>query len=239
MYQPPQMATFADFVRAKKRATLLPVSGTAEGVATGAGVTGSLAAPFVMGGHAGPLVSDTQPNGTMKPGTQVPIGYSGDLNNKFADKFRRGWLDGAGGADIEMALGSTAFDVRPAPYNSREMSKWLSAGPAAQVPGLANWDVNAPDRSWNPLGLASAEWIPTTYSNRMAGLNVITGVVGAREATARNDIFASPTPQFYAWNQMREGGDAAPSVPFGASSAGGAAGGGRGKKKGRFAKIGS
>lgn len=204
MYLPSQLASVNLAANQARFSAMMAPNGTAANVARSAGFK-------PMGGVD--LVSAVQPNGTYRAYTQAPIGYSGDLNNKFADKFRRGWLDGAGGADIEMGLGSTAFDVRAAPHNSRLMADWLAAGPMAPVPGLANWDTNAPDRTWDPSTRAAAEFIPSTWSNQMSGYDVVSGNQGPRVVTARQDAHATPTPQFYAYGQLREGGEAFPSYP--------------------------
>ena len=224
MYLPVQLAAVGRAAARGRFAAMTPAQGTAAGVARAAGLKQA-------GGVSS--VAESQQNGTYVAGSQVPIGNTASwLSNRTGGKFQRGWLDGAGGADIEHALGSTAFDIRPTPYTSRELSKWLGAGPLAPVPGLANWDVESPDRTFGPLQQARAEWIPTTWSNRMAGVDVVSGNLGPREATARFNADAAPTPQVYWRAQLREGGEADPSIPFGPNSAGPK------KKVGRFGRVG-
>jgi hypothetical protein len=143
------------------------------------------------------------------------------LSNKNGNKFTRDWIGGSGGADIEQNLGSCAMDIRAAPYNSRFSANFraVTSDYGAPVAGLANWDVEAPGRTFGPLQEARAEWIPTTWSNRLAGLDPVSGNVGPRVATVKDPITSTPTPQFYAYGQMREGGDGFPSYPFGQKSA--------------------
>lgn len=161
------------------------------------------------------------PPGEVPPnraGVSVPIGNTaGSLSNKLGNKFTRGWLAGAGGADIEHGLGSTAFDVRPANYNCRTFADFRAVVPeyGAPVAGLANWDREAPGRTFGPLQEARAEYIPTTWSNKMAGLDPVSGNVGPRVATAKQGILSAPTPAYFAYEQVREGGDGFPSYPFG------------------------
>lgn len=175
-----------------------------------------------------PIVGEILPN---RPDVNVPIGNTASsLTNKDGTKFTRGWLSGAGGADIEQALGSTAFDVRPAPYNSRFSANFRAVVPGygAPVAGLANWDVNQGyNRTFGPLEQARGEYVPTTWSNKLAGLDPISGNVGPRLATANDPITRAPTAQYYAYGQVREGGDGFPSYPFG----------GRKEKKGPKAAI--
>ena len=163
-----------------------------------------------------PIAGEYLPN---RPGVNVPIGNTASsLTNKDGTKFTRGWLSGAGGADIEQNLGATAFDVRPAPYNSRYSANLRAVVPeyGAPVAGLANWDVNQGyNRTFGPLEQSRAEFIPSTWSNKLEGLDPVSGNIGPRVATALDPITRAPKPQFYAYGQVREGGDAYPSYPFG------------------------
>jgi len=163
----------------------------------------------LMGGgsHTGELV----PN---RAGIKVPVGNAyQSLSNWNGTKFTRGWLDGSGGADIEQNLGACAMIVKPAPFNSRTSANWRAAGPRAPVPGLSNLDVESPARTWGPLSQARAEFIPTTWSDQLAGLDIVSGHVGARVFAAQSKIDASPTPTYYAYAQVRDGGDGFPSYP--------------------------
>ena len=153
-----------------------------------------------------------------RAGVNVPIGLAAaDLTNVNGNKFSRGWLSGAGGADIEQNLGSTAMSVRPYTDNSTTTADFRAAVPSfgAPVAGLANWDVNAPGNTWNPLGEALSEFIPSTYTDKNAGLDVITGNVGPKVYTAANKIAESPLTPWNEYLQMREGGGGFPSYPFG------------------------
>ena len=150
--------------------------------------------------------------------SKIPISnFASSVTNRDGNKFTRGWLNGAGGSVIDQNLGSLAYDVRPAPYNNRVWSDFASVVPkyGAPVAGLANIDVEAPGRTWNPAGEARAEWVPSTWTNKLEGLDIVSGHLGPRVMTAFDPILSSPTPQFYAEKQMQEGGWAHPSYPFG------------------------
>ena len=172
--------------------------------AVDAGRTNSLIASLAAGNGFGSNYNPLPP-GEYPPnrpgGGPIPIGGEAQaVSNLNGNKFTRGWLSGAGGADIEHTFGSLAQSIRPAPYNDSIGAQFrgVVASHGAPVAGLANWDVNAPGREPGCAStkLAAAEWVPTTFDSRLNGLDVTTGFVGPRVFTADQGIIKAPTSQF-------------------------------------------
>lgn len=157
---------------------------------------------------ANALVGEIAPSSAGK----IPIGnVAGSVSNKFGNKFTRGWLNGHGGAELENTLGSTAFDVRPANYNSKLMSHFRAVVPeyGAPVAGLHNLDVeNGYNRTFNPMTQARAEFIPSTWSMKLKGEDPISGNKGPTVIAADDGFTRAPDSHFYAYGQVSEGAEA-------------------------------
>jgi hypothetical protein len=166
---------------------------------------------FATAAFGNSIISSAPPQG------QKPIGSAvADLGNKNGNKFTNGWLDGAGGADIENGLGSLAYPVCPAPYNNRLAANFRAVVPmyGAPVAGLSNLDVNVPGRTWGPGVEAKAEFIPSTWTTDSIGLDIVSGHVGKTVFTAPNNIVGAPLSQFNQFYQVPMGADAHPSYPL-------------------------
>ena len=188
-----------------------------EGVAAQTSVMNALAMENVLNTYIDGSAWRELPPGEHRPdATQPLIGNTGQLvSNYLGNKFTRGWLAGAGGADVEMALGATALPIRPSGYNTRLFQDFVAAtGFSSGQPLRANWDAG-PATAWGPTQLAAAEWIPSTFTSNMAGLDPTTGNVGPRVFPALDGVTQAPTSQFYARGQVAMGGDGIPSVSWG------------------------
>ncbi len=141
----------------------------------------------------------------------TPIGSDqGYVSNYLGNKFSRGWLQG-NGSELEN-LSSTAFAIRPAPFNGGVFNSALRGfGPRAPVPGLASWEVGAPNRTFDPLTGHSAEFIPSTWDLRQTiGLDPTSGNIGPTLSLAANQTLQAPVPQVFPRAQFRESGYADP-----------------------------
>lgn len=193
--------------------------------------TNSMLEDLVSAGNFGSVYNPLPP-GEYAPnrpgGGSVPLGGSAvqGLTNFNGNKFTRGWLSGAGGAQVDQALGSLAQIVKPAPYNNQLLADLMSVVPeyGAPVAGVANQDLNSSGRrgAAENLYLANAEFIPSTFDSRLNGLDTVTGQVLPRVFTADNRILAAPEAPF---NQQAQVADFTPAligvddVPFGSRPA--------------------